>query len=555
MPLSRLGGMPSDGFGSVGTVTDQPTSSSAVTPSPTAPRQGSGPTRTPLAARMLSEVIGSWAVLWSGADREVFGITLDSRLVQPGDLYVALPGTRAHGAAFARGAVAAGAVAVLTDAEGEAILPGDLGVPVAVTADVRGAMARVAERFFGAPAQHLRMFGITGTNGKTTSTFLLAAALRGLGLHVGTIGTLGFQLDGENLPSARTTVTTPESVDLHGLLAVMRDRGADAVAMEVSSHAMALRRTEPVRFDVAGFTNLSPEHLDFHADMEDYFEAKATLFTPEHTRAAAIFVDDPAGVRLAERVRTTDVVLRTVAWAGGTGGAGESPGADADYRITGAADGRVQVEAPDGPLEFSLALPGDFNVTNAVLALGMIELAGLDVRAAAAALAGVTVPGRMQPVDLPPGAPSVYVDFAHTPEAVRSALAAFAGDRARGRRVVAVLGCGGDRDRLKREPMGRVAAEMADMVIVTDDNPRSEPPESIRERVLAGARSVPGAADRVVDGGERRGAIARALRAARPEDVVVVLGKGHEQGQEIAGRIDPFDDRSVVVEEWAEVGE
>jgi UDP-N-acetylmuramoyl-L-alanyl-D-glutamate--2,6-diaminopimelate ligase len=494
--------------------------------------------------QLLSALVVPWAELRSGGDGEVAGISLDSRLIAPDGLYVALPGNRAHGASFAAGAVAAGASAVLTDAEGAALLPDDLRVPVAVAEDVRWAMARVAERLFGAPAHDLRMFGITGTNGKTTTVFLLAAALGGLGLHVGTIGTLGFQLDGEALPVARTTVTTPESVDLHALLALMRDSGADAVAMEVSSHAMALQRTEPVRFDVSGFTNLSPEHLDFHDDMDDYFEAKAKLFSPDHTRAAVVFVDDPAGVRLAERIRPTDVELRTLAWD-----------AEADYRIVGVQGSRVTVDAPGGRLEFDLGLPGDFNATNAVLALAMIELAGLDMTTAAAALAEVTVPGRMQPVALPAEAPAVYVDFAHTPEAVRSALGSFAHDRARGRRVIAVLGCGGDRDRLKREPMGQVAVENADLLVVTDDNPRTEDPAAIRASVLAGARSVEGGAERVVDGGERRAAIAYALRAAGPDDVVVVLGKGHEQGQELADRVLPFDDGTVVGEEWARVGQ
>lgn len=519
-----------------------------------------------VSAPTFSAVVGPWAELRSdrGApgraprdelgraprDAELSGITLDSRQVRPGVLYVALPGSRVHGASFAAAAVAAGAAAILTDPAGEELLPEDLGVPVAVTADVRGAMAQVAQRFFGAPAERLRMFGITGTNGKTTTTFLLAAALRGLGLSVGTIGTLGFQLDGETLPATRTTVTTPESVDLQGLLALMRDRGADAVAMEVSSHAMALRRTDPIRFDVAGFTNLSPEHLDFHPTMADYFEAKAALFAPERCRAAVVCLDDASGVRLADRVRGAGIPLRTVAWGTGTAVAEQT----ADYLITAVTGGRVQLETPAGPLEFAVALPGDFNVTNAVLALAMIELAGLDVVAAAVALAEVTVPGRMQPVALPTGAPVVYVDFAHTPEAVRSALTAFARDRARGRRVVAVLGCGGDRDRLKRRTMGRVAAEVADIVVVTDDNPRSEDPAAIRAEVLAGARSVPDAADRVVDGQDRRAAIAYALSAAGPDDVVVILGKGHEQGQEIAGQIHPFDDRSVVRAEWDTIG-
>lgn len=504
------------------------------------------PPRPAVRSRPLAEVVGPWASFPSDEARRaaaarITGITLDSRQIRPGDLYVAVPGVRAHGARFASQAVASGAAAVLTDAAGAADLPAGLGVPVAVADDVRVAMAHAAEEWYAHPADSLRMFGVTGTNGKTTTVVLLAQALRGLGLQVGTIGTLGFELDGEDLGSARTTVTTPESVDLHRLLALMRDRGADAVAMEVSSHAMAMQRTEPIRFDVAAFTNLSPEHLDFHADMEDYFEAKAALFRRDHAAAAVINVDDAAGVRLAERVTAGGVPLRTLSWKDTA----------ADYRITPVPGGSIRMVTPAGALALRLALPGDFNVTNAVTALAMIELAGFDVTSAAAALAHATVPGRMQPVALPADAPAVYVDFAHTPEAVRSALAAFAPDRARGRRVVAVLGCGGDRDRGKRAPMGRAGAEAADLLVVTDDNPRTEPPAAIRAEVLEGAYAVTRDAGRVVDGGERRAAIAYALRAVGPGDVVVVLGKGHEPGQQIGDRVVPFDDRGVVAEEWA----
>ena len=503
---------------------------------PIEPGETSG--RAQAAPREFADLVMPWARPTASAvdAAPVTGVSLDSRLIRAGDLYVALPGTRAHGADFAAKAVAAGAAGVLTDAEGAERLGSGLAVPIAVAADLRGAMARIAADLYGQPTDALRMFGVTGTNGKTTTTFLLAAALRGLGLSVGSIGTLGFELDSEPLRVARTTVTTPESIDLQALLALMRDLGAQAVAMEVSSHAMVQRRTEPVRFDVAAFTNLSPEHLDFHPDMEHYFEAKAALFTPEHCRAAVVNIDDEAGVRLAERIRATEVELRTVSW--------REP---ADYRITEVSGRHVRLASG---LEFDLLLPGDFNVTNAVTALAMIELAGYDREAAAGALAAVTVPGRMQPVELPAGAPTTFVDFAHTPEAVRSALAVFGHDRARNRRVIAVLGCGGDRDRVKREPMGRVAAEGADIVIVTDDNPRTEDPASIRARVLAGARSVTNDPARVIDGGERRAAIGLALRTAGVDDVVVVLGKGHEQGQESRGRVTPFDDAGVIVEEW-----
>jgi UDP-N-acetylmuramoyl-L-alanyl-D-glutamate--2,6-diaminopimelate ligase len=476
----------------------------------------------------------------------VTGMTLDSRLVGSGDLYVALPGSHHHGAQFAADAVSRGAVAVLTDEEG-ARLAGALGRPVVVLADPRSAMARIAARIHGEPSQAMTMYAITGTNGKTTTSFLVAAALRAAGRHVGVIGTIGFLLDGRPVEGARTTVTTPESPELQALLARMRDGGADSLVMEASSHALALGRVDAIRFDVAAFTNFGRDHLDFHGDLERYFEAKAALFTPERTRAAVLNIDDPKGVALARRCASAGLACATVSLHD----------ASADYLAEGwqEVDGLTRVGARVGGrrLTFDLALPGDFNVRNALTALALIDLAGIDLPTAAAGLATASVPGRMQRVDLGAAAPDVYVDFAHTPQAVAAALAALAG-----RRVIVVLGCGGDRDPAKRRPMGAAAARGAAVVVVTDDNPRTEDPAAIRAAVLAGAvaaRQADGLDVSVTDGGDRSSAIAQALRLAGPGDAVAVLGRGHEPGQEIGGRVLPFLDADVIRGTWRELRE
>ena len=500
------------------------------------------PRTTP--ARRLDELaaaVGLTVGPGPDVDALVHGITLDSRLVAPGDVYVALPGRHHHGAAFATGAAERGAVAVLTDAAGREAATA-AGVPVLVTEHLRALMAQLAAEVYGRPADRLTMHAVTGTNGKTTTTFLLDAALRAAGHRTGTVGTIGFLLDGQPLPSTRTTITTPESPELQALLGHLLEAGADTVAMEVSSHALVLGRADAIVFDVAAFTNFGRDHLDFHGDEESYFAAKAQLFTPERTRRVVLNVDDVRGRQLLAQVgRTPELEVRTVSLHDGA----------ADYHVLDARtepDGSTAatVRAPGREIGFGLALPGDFNLRNAMTALAMVELTGGDVVAAAAGLADVDVPGRMQRVPLGPGAPGVVVDFAHTPQAVAAALQAV-----RDRRCVAVLGCGGDRDPDKRAPMGAAAARAAAVVVVTDDNPRSEDPAAIRAEVLAGARSVgPGGAE-VLDGGDRRSAIRTALALAGPADVVAVLGKGHETGQEVAGRLLPFSDAAVVREEWA----
>ncbi|GAA2181946.1 UDP-N-acetylmuramoyl-L-alanyl-D-glutamate--2,6-diaminopimelate ligase [Brooklawnia cerclae] len=503
-------------------------------------------------AQSLSALLSGLGARLSGDDVLVSGVTLDSRVVVPGDLYVALPGAHHHGAEFAATAAGEGAVAVLTDEDGEAPARA-AGLSVAVVDQPREVMAEVSARCYGRPTRSMTCFGVTGTNGKSTTVLMLAAALRAVGRHVGSIGTLGFYVDGAPLQATRTTVTTPEAPDLQATLAVMAEAGADAMAMEVSSHALALHRVDGVEFDVVGFTNLGRDHLDFHHTMESYFEAKARLFTPERARRAVINADDPAGRRLVEQAHRLGLQVRTVGF-----------GEDADYRIAGWRPSGLGAEfdlVHDGiSTAARIALPGEYNVRNAACALALLIEAGVDPEAALPGLATAVIPGRMQPVVLGGCcAPRVYVDFAHTPQAVASALEALNHPDALGLgRLIAVLGAGGDRDAEKRAPMGRAAVLGADVVVVTDDNPRSEDPASIRQMVLAGARETiedaePGsrlASVEAIDGGDRRSAIREALRLARPGDCVAILGKGHERTQQLADETIEFDDVAVAAEQW-----
>ena len=479
-----------------------------------------------------------------GADAQtrLAGCTHDSRTVRPGDLYAALPGARVHGAQFLAQAVAAGAAAVLTDEVGAALAAqAGLDLPVLVAADPRAVLGDLAACVYGDPAAQLLMIGITGTNGKTTTAFLVEAGLRAAGHRTGLLGTVQTRIAGDVLPSTRTT---PEAPELQALLATMVERGVTAVVMEVSSHALALGRVDGIVFDTAVFTNLTQDHLDFHPSMADYEAAKAALFTPARARRGVVNLGDPAGRRL---VATATLPLTTYDLAV-NGGAGDARAGD-----TWAGDGRpadVLVEAvelrPDGssfrltgqvPVRGQVALPGSFNVVNATAALVALAVSGVDVVAAAAGIAALAgVPGRMERID--EGQPFLaLVDYAHTPDAVRTALQAVRGLTTGN--VIVVLGCGGDRDRAKRPLMGAAAVAGADRVVLTSDNPRSEDPQSIVDQMAAAA---PGAVIRL----DRAEAIAYALTLARPGDVVVVAGKGHETGQEQGGVVTPFDDRAVL---------
>jgi UDP-N-acetylmuramoyl-L-alanyl-D-glutamate--2,6-diaminopimelate ligase len=494
----------------------------------------------------------------------VTGLTHDSRAVRAGDLYAALPGSRVHGARFVPQAVAAGAVAVLTDPAGLAGARAG-GAPVLVVDDPRARLGSLAAWLYGEPAAALGTIGITGTDGKTTTAFLVEGAARAAGLTTGLVGTVTTRVAGQEYPAGRTT---PEAPDLQALLAVMRERGVDVVALEVSSHALVMGRVNGLVVDVAVFTNLSQDHLDFHGTMEDYFAAKARLFTPERTREAVIWVDDPYGRRLAGLARGAGLPVTTVgtgpgAGAGadvpaGSGVAGDGPGApDVVVEVTGAA-------GPAGPLPrggqrirlsgavdalVELGLPGRFNAANAALALvalGRLRAARhlpVDSAALTGGFPAVRVPGRMEVVD--DDELLAVVDFAHTPHAITTVLTELR-EHTPGRLLV-VLGAGGDRDRTKRPAMGEAAARVADVVVVTDDNPRSEDPSVIRSAVRAGAERVTGAdAARVLEVADRADAIARAVALAGPRDTVAVLGKGHEQGQEARGSVRAFDDRAAL---------
>lgn len=468
----------------------------------------------------------------------VTGFTHDSRAVQPGDLYAAMAGATVHGAEFAAQAAEHGAVAVLTDREGvDRSLA--TGLPVLVVPSVRPALGPIAVRLYGEPAAHLLMVGVTGTNGKTTVSYLIDGGLRAAGYLTGLIGTVETRVGERTIKSTRTT---PEAPDLQALLAMMREDGVGAVAMEVSSHALAYGRTAGIRYAVAAFTNLTQDHLDFHADLEDYFEAKAKLFTPGYTEFSVINTDDPHGRRIAQRLTDADLPHWTYSPSG------EASAHWRAERIEPAAEGsRFTLVGPDDTrLDACVQLPGGFNVSNAMAAVITLIAAGVDADAAVAGVASVPgVPGRMQRVDV--GQPYLaVVDYAHTPDAIDTLLAAVR-PVTHGRLRI-VVGCGGDRDRGKRPLMGAAAARGADEVILTNDNPRSEDPLAILEAAELGARGAiaAGALSSVRVVADRAEAIAAAVAASQAGDTLMVAGKGHEQGQEIAGVVHPFDDVAVL---------
>jgi UDP-N-acetylmuramoyl-L-alanyl-D-glutamate--2,6-diaminopimelate ligase len=466
-----------------------------------------------------------------GVGATVTGMSLDSRRVRSGDLYAALPGAQVHGIAHLPEARAAGAVAVLTDETGARDVPADL--PVVVVPRPRAVLGGVAAEVYGHPAESLRVIGVTGTQGKTTTTRLLEGGLSGAGVPSAVIGTVGARVLGTEIASA---LTTPEAPDLHGLLAMMVERGVEACAMEVSSHALVQGRVDGLVFDVAVFLNLGRDHLDFHRDMEDYFSAKASLFTTGRARAGLVDIDGEWGRRLLDRA---EVGVRTLSAAGN----------EADWRAVdidlGPTGSRFRIAGPDGTaLAAGCPIPGGFNVANTLAAVAAAASAGYQAAAVAAAIAaGEGVPGRFELVDEGQDF-QVVVDYAHKPDAIEAALKTLR--PLTDGRLIVVLGAGGDRDAGKRPLMGRIAAAGADILLVTDDNPRSEDPATIRAAILDGV-GEPSAT--VLEIGDRRAAIAEAVSLARAGDVVLVAGKGHETGQEVAGVVHPFDDRSVVRQE------
>ena len=450
------------------------------------------------AAGLLTGTVGDLAT-------DVDSVTMDSRRIAPGCLFACVPGATSDGHAFAPAAVAEGAAALLC----ERTL--DVDVPQVLVRSAREALGPVCDVVYGRPSADLLIAAVTGTNGKTTTCTFLQAIFQANGWPATTIGTLTQRR------------TTPEAPELHALLADWRRDGGRAVAMEVSSHALDQHRTDSVRFAAGVFTNLTPEHLDYHRTMEAYFESKARLFGPGRVGVAVVNVGDPWGERLAERIRSAGGRLATF-----------SPDEAGDIDLT-----------PSGSdftwrgRRVSLRVPGAFNVANAMAAATCAEAMGVPPDAVAEGLAGVgSVAGRFQVVEA--GQPfTVVVDYAHTPDGLTKVLEA-ARQICAGR-LIAVFGAGGDRDKEKRPLMGSVAARLADLVLVTSDNPRSEDPDAIITEILAGA---PGAAN-VRSEADRASAIATALATASAGDVVVIAGKGHEKGQEIGGRVLPFDDVEV----------
>lgn len=448
-------------------------------------------------------------------------VTHDSREAGPGVLFAARPGAHVDGHDFVPAAVAAGSPAVMV----ERVLAAP-GVPQIVVGSVADSLGHAADRVHGRPTADIAVLGVTGTNGKTTTAYLLDAIWRAAGHRTGLVGTVETRIGDRTVPGVRTT---PEASDLHRLFARMRDERVSAAAIEVSSHGLALGRLNGVRFAAALFTNLSRDHLDFHADMEDYFAAKARLFTPVFTPLGVVTIDDEYGFRLA---RTASTEIWTVS---------RTRAADVTATaVTTAADGaRFTAVVHGARVDVRINLPGDYNVTNALGALAAAHGVGVPLDVAAEGLASLRgVPGRMERVDL--GQPfGVVVDYSHTPDSVAGVLAAarpITQDR-----LIVVVGCGGDRDRGKRPAMARAAVTGADVAIFTSDNPRGEDPEAILDDMMVGLDDPADAIRRV----DRAEAIGQAIGMARPGDVVVIAGRGHEPYQELAdGRVD-FDDRAV----------
>jgi UDP-N-acetylmuramoyl-L-alanyl-D-glutamate--2,6-diaminopimelate ligase len=463
-------------------------------------------------------------------DLRVTGVTLRAQDAVSGDLFAALSGATTHGARYIGDALQRGAVAVLTDAAGVAELAGHAGsVPVLVHDAPRSVLGELAAIVYGRPSERLAVVGVTGTSGKTTTTYLIEAGLRAAGRTVGLIGTIGLRIDGTDVPSV---LTTPEAPALQAQLAAMAERGVDTVVIEVSSHALTLGRVDGVRFAVGGFTNLSRDHLDFHPTMEDYFEAKARLFdpiSPLRVRTAVVCVDDDAGRRMAERAANAVTVSaqgRAADW-----------GAE-DVTVQAGGQEFTAVDPAGVHHRVAIRLPGGYNIANCLVALAILDTLGVSPEQAATGLRGTRVPGRLEQIERGQDFLAL-VDYAHKPGALREVLRSL---RRPGSRLAVVFGAGGDRDQGKRAPMGKIAAELADLVVVTDDNPRSEDPAAIRREILAGAAEASGAAT-VVEIGDRRAAIDHAVSWARPGDVVLVTGKGHETGQSGGGHTRPFDDR------------
>jgi UDP-N-acetylmuramoyl-L-alanyl-D-glutamate--2,6-diaminopimelate ligase len=462
------------------------------------------------------------------APTEVRDLAYDAQAVGEGALFFCVPGMRADGHDFAPAALERGAVALVVERALE------LEVPQLVVDSAREAMAVAADAFFGQPTKELTVAGVTGTNGKTTTCFLVYEILAAAGRRPGLLGTVESRVGGEARKMVRTT---PEAIDLQRLFREMLDGGDRSCVMEASSHAIELHRLDRVRFSALAFTNLSQDHLDFHETMERYFTAKRRIFLLGEETPAAINIDDPWGRRLAADLRALG--QEQVLTFGRSG--------DADLRADEVELGSGGTRIRIGELELRSPLRGAFNAENLLTAVALAKLLGIEDGAIEVGVAAVVgVPGRFETVDRGQEF-AVVVDYAHTPDALERVLRA-ARELTRGR-LICVFGCGGDRDREKRPLMGKIAAGLSDLAIVTSDNPRSEEPRAIVDQILEGIGETPVEVEL-----DRRAAIGQALSEARPGDLVVIAGKGHEQGQETAGQVLPFDDREVAGELLEELG-
>ncbi|MDJ0940395.1 MAG: UDP-N-acetylmuramoyl-L-alanyl-D-glutamate--2,6-diaminopimelate ligase [Woeseiaceae bacterium] len=459
---------------------------------------------------------------------DVEGIACDSRRVGPGYVFLAVAGLTHHGIDFWSRAVEAGCIAMVYDSTTAPALPDEPGVPMIAAPGLGEQLGEIANRFYDRPSESLGVIGVTGTNGKSTVAWMLAAALSHLGARAGYNGTLGYGVDDIVNDDE---MTSPDVIELHRRLADFRDAGATYAAIEVSSHALDQRRVDGVRFDATLFTNLSRDHLDYHGSMRDYGEAKAKLFTEHRARRRVINLDSEFGTELASRCRGDVITVSTKFDRVANG----RPYVFVRSVVARERGSEICVQSSYGDICFELAMPGEFNVANAVLVLGYLCASGIELGDAASALAAISAPpGRMQRVNAP--GPGVYVDYAHTPGALEVVLRALR-SHCRGK-LWCVFGCGGDRDAGKRPLMGRIAERLADQLVITNDNPRSEDPAAIVEAIVAGMKKP----DRATVIEDRGAAIAWAIAYANDKDVVLVAGKGHENYQLIDGvRLDFSD--------------
>ncbi|MFM8383849.1 MAG: UDP-N-acetylmuramoyl-L-alanyl-D-glutamate--2,6-diaminopimelate ligase [Actinomycetota bacterium] len=480
--------------------------------------------------RSLSQLANFLGVQASSqADTTFSGVCSDSRKIEAGDLFIAFPGARSHGSAFLATALERGARAILTDQQGDEVASRIApAIPRLVVSKPRSICGLVASWFYGEPSKSLFVAGVTGTNGKTTTTYLLEQIWRAAGYRSGLIGTIGVQVGEQKIPA---THTTPESDELQRLLALMKEDGARGVAMEVSSHALIQERVKSINFQAVGFTNLTQDHLDFHGSMENYFQAKRSLFTHDYAEFGVVSIDSEYGKRLWSEITISKQSISIYGKADWC----------FERRERAATGFELLIRGPEGiSIENSFNLIGEHNLENLLVAIALAYRSGIDPLVIATALPALTgAPGRLESVVTPVTDSigcKVLVDYAHTPDAVERVLAAV---KEQGfDRIIAVLGCGGDRDSAKRPMMGSALNRGADIPIFTSDNPRSENPEKIIDEMLSGVNLKEGG-EVVID---RRNAIKRAVQLAQKGDAVVVLGKGHETGQEVNGVKSPFSD-------------